>query len=307
MDPVLAWGLDVIRAFQSAASPALTLVMKVITFGGTEYFYLAALIGVYWCVDRRRGARLAILVLASTALNCWLKTVFAEPRPFDFDPTVGMAFEATFGFPSNHAQNAAVFWGVAAVLFRGPWRLVMGILPPLLVGISRVYLGVHFPTDVAAGWAIGALIVWLDYRAGDRAESFLSGLRHSLRLAAAAALTLAMVVSYRQDVSMAGALFGMAVGLIYFPSAVRFSVGGGFSRRALRYLVGAATVAVVYLGPKLLAAGLEAGGPPLVRFVRYAALGLWVGAGAPWLFARLRLVDPAPPVPDAPGGDAHSA
>jgi hypothetical protein len=281
--------------------------MKAVTVGGTEYFYLALLTGVYWCVDRRRGVRLTVLVLVSTALNLWLKTVFALPRPFDIDPSVGMAFEETFSFPSNHAQNAAVFWGAAALLLKGPWRIVLGILPPLLVGLSRVYLGVHYPTDVLAGWVIGASLVWLDYLAGDRIERFLAGLRQSLRLAATAALVLAMVAAYREDVSMAGALFGFAAGIIYFPRAVGFSTEGKPARRALRYLVGIATVALVYALPKLLAAGLEAGGPPLARFLRYAALGLWAGAGAPWLFMRLRLAEPEPlPSEEAPDGP-HSA
>jgi membrane-associated phospholipid phosphatase len=307
MDPVLAWGLDVIRAFQSFSSPAMTLFMKAASFAGTEYFYIALLIGVYWCVDRRVGARLAVLVLLSTGLDLWLKSTVGLPRPFDADPSVGMAFEPTFSFPSNHAQNAVVFWGAAAVLFRGPWRIVLVVLPPLLIGVSRVYLGVHFPTDVAAGWAIGALIVWLYYLTGDRIERFLAGLRQSLRFAAASAPVLAMVAMYRQDVSMAGTLFGFAAGLIYLPGAAGFSAGGTGWRKALRYLLGAASVAVVYAAPKLLAAGLEAGGPPLVRFLRYAALGLWAGAGAPWLFMKLRLADRAAPESEEGEAGPHSA
>jgi membrane-associated phospholipid phosphatase len=307
MDMILAWGLDAIRAFQSIAGPALTTFMKIASFCGTEYFYMALLTGLYWCVDRRRGARIVVLVLLSTAFDLWLKSAVAEPRPFDFDPSVGMAFEPTYGFPSNHAQNAIVFWCAAAALFRGPWRILVAALPPLLIGLSRVYLGVHFPTDVIAGWAIGAVFVWLYYRFGERIERSLSGLRPSLRLAAAAIPVLAMVAAYRQDVSMAGTLFGFALGLAYFPRAVGFQVGGTVTRRLLRYALGLVSVAVVYAVPKLIAVGLEAGGPPLVRFLRYAAVGLWAGAGAPWLFMRLRLADPSPEPPAAAGDGAHSA
>jgi hypothetical protein len=55
-----------------------------------------------------------------------------------------------------------------------------------------------------------------------------------------------------------------------------------------------ATVAIVYALPKLLLAGLEVGGPPLVRFLRYALLGGWVAAGAPWLFLKMGLAQPEP-------------
>jgi membrane-associated phospholipid phosphatase len=307
MDMIIAWGLDVIRAFQSIASPALTTIMKIASFCGSEYFYMALLTGLYWCVDRRRGVRIVVLVLVSTAFDLWLKSAVAEPRPFDFDRSVGLAFEPTFGFPSNHAQNAVVFWGAAAALVRGPWRVAAAALPPLLIGLSRVYLGAHFPTDVIAGWAFGAAFVGLYYRFGERIERFLSGLRRSLRLAVGAALTLAMVAAYREDVSMAGTLFGFAVGLVYFPRATGFSVGGTVPRRVLRYAIGLVTVVAVYAVPKLIAVGLEAGGPPLVRFLRYAALGLWAGAGAPWLFMKLRLADPSPTPPAAVENGAHSA
>jgi len=62
----------------------------------------------------------------------------------------------------------------------------------------------------------------------------------------------------------------------------------------LRYLVGMATVGIVYALPKLLLAGIEAGGPPLLRFLRYALLGAWVAAGAPWLFLKLGLAEREP-------------
>jgi membrane-associated phospholipid phosphatase len=307
MDPVLAWGLDVIRVVQTTASPVLTGIMKVITFAGTEYFYLALLTAVYWSVDRRRGKRLTVLVLVSTALNLWLKNVFAVPRPFDIDPSVGLDFEPTFSLPSNHAQTSMVFWAAGACyFFRGWRRVVTAFLPPVLIGVSRVYLGVHYPTDVLAGWALGGFIVGLDYLAGDNVERRLSSLRPSLRMAAAAAVVVAMVAVNRRDVSTAGLLFGFAAGCIYFPSAAGFSVEGPWTKKVLRYLLGAATVAVVYAVPKLLLADVEGGGPPLIRFLRYAAVGCWAAVGASWLFMRLRLAEAAPAAEE--GGDRnHSA
>jgi len=295
MDPVLACGLDIIRAAQSVANPALTLAMKAITFAGAEYFYLALLTGIYWCLDRRKGARLVVLVLLSTALNLWLKTVFAVPRPFTLDPSVGLAFEPTLSLPSNHAQTSLVFWGGAAILFRGKWSLAIGLIPPLLIGFSRVYLGVHYPTDILAGWAIGGLILVADRLAGDTIERALSSFRPSIRLAAAAALVVGMVAAYREDVSMAGILFGFAAAVIYMPAAAAFSTEGRIPKRSLRYLVGIATVAAIYALPKLALAEIESGGPPLIRFLRYAAVGAWASVGAPWLFMKLSLALPEPP------------
>ncbi len=291
MDQLLSWGLGVVRGAQSVASPALTAFMKAVSFSGTEYCLLVLLPFIYWCVDKRRALRIGIIVFLSTAINLRLKLVFAQPRPYDLDPSVAMSREVTFGLPSNHAQTAAVLWGTAAPLFRRPWGPILAIVLPLLVGVSRIYLGVHFPTDVLAGWALGAGIVVLDRLFGDKVELFVAGLEDRLALALATAVALAMNVLYLKDTSLSGAFFGLAAGAILARKRMPFSVSGAPVKRALRFLFGLATVAIVYALPKLLLAGLEAGGPPLVRFLRYALLGAWVSAGAPWLFIKLRLAE----------------
>jgi membrane-associated phospholipid phosphatase len=289
MNDILAWGLDVVRVAQRASSPALTAAMKAITLLGTEWFFLAAIPAVYWCVDKRRGARLGLLVFVSAFCNAWLKVVFAQPRPFQLDPSVGLASETSYGLPSGHAQGTATFWGAAAPLFRRPWGLALALLLPLVVGLSRVYLGVHFPTDLFAGWALGALFVAVEAFWGDRTERFLAGLRPQLRLAAAAAVALGMNALFEADTSLSGVFFGFGAGLAYAPQAAPFSSGGALPKRAARYLFGLATVVVLYVGPKLLLGVL--GSQPLVRFLRYAVVGAWGALGAPWLFLRLGLAE----------------
>jgi membrane-associated phospholipid phosphatase len=289
MDPILSWGLEVVRGAQSIASPALTAVMKAFSATGTEFFFMAAIPLVYWCVDKRRGLRIGILVFLSAALNARLKLAFGQPRPYDLDPSVGMARETSFGLPSGHAQASAVFAGSAAPLFRAPWGVVFAIAFPLLVGLSRIYLGAHFPTDVLAGWAVGAAIVVLDYFFGDKIARSVKGLHESLGLAAVAAVALFMNVLTNNDTAISGAFFGLAGAAIYADKNAPFSVTGGFWKRALRYLFGMLTVAIVYTAPKLLLAELST--VPLLRFLRYALLGSWIAVGAPWLFLKLGLTE----------------
>ena len=254
-------------------------------------------------MDKRRGLRLGVLIFLSTAVNLRLKLLFAQPRPYDLDPSVGMARESSFGLPSNHAQTSLVFWGAASPLFRAPWGIVLAIAMPLLVGLSRIYLGLHFPTDVLAGWAIGALFLVLDRIAGDKLERMIDGLRESVAMAAVTAVALAMNLLTNNETMLSGTFFGFAGAAIYAKRRSPYSVSGSPIKKAMRFLFGAATLVIVYALPKLLLAEIEAeGAPPIWSFLRHALVGAWIAAGAPWLFLKLGLaeLEAQPESPDAP-------
>ncbi len=122
----------------------------------------------------RRGAALVLVTLAGAAvLDIGLKQLFARARPqafFDYYHT-----PASYSFPSGHALFAVCFFGGLAVLLshRLPGRpaqilvWVIALVLIFLIGISRIYLGVHYPTDVIGGFAVGT--VWVTSVAlGDR-------------------------------------------------------------------------------------------------------------------------------------------
>jgi undecaprenyl-diphosphatase len=122
----------------------------------------------------RRGALLVVVTLVGAwLLDTGLKTLFARARPdafFDYYPA-----PRSFSFPSGHALFAVCFFGGVAVLLshrlqsRLAWILVWAVALALiiLIGVSRVYLGVHYPTDVIGGFAVG--IIWVASVAlGDR-------------------------------------------------------------------------------------------------------------------------------------------
>lgn len=115
----------------------------------------------------RRFARPASYILYTTlgiwALNAWvLKPLLARPRPPGAGELIGIA--PSYSLPSGHAANAAaVFTGIALVASVIWWRRAqrraiwaVAVAATLLVGASRVWLGVHWPSDVVAGWLVGA-------------------------------------------------------------------------------------------------------------------------------------------------------
>lgn len=262
MNPMLSWGLSVVRFTQIFTHPALTLLMQGFTLAGSRLGYLALIPLVYWCVDKRRGLRIGMLVFFSSAQNQRLKSLFAEPRPFDLDPGVGMAGETdvdqAFGFPSGHAQTSAVLSGSIIRFFKKPWTRIIPLAYPLLVGLSRIYFGVHFPTDVLAGWAVGAALVCLESLTGDRIEKALSGLPKLVSLAAVAAGAFLIAILSTAEPSLAGAFFGLAGAAIFAKKTLPFSIAGIFGKKAMRFLLGMAIVIPLFLLPTFLPAGLEA-------------------------------------------------
>lgn len=290
MEELLIWGLDVIRAVQTIKGPFLTAVMRVLTLAGSEYFYLLFLPVVFWCVDARFGIRFGLVFLFSAFTNSWLKVVFAVPRPFVLDPSVGLSHETSFAFPSGHAQGSATFWGLLAVRFRAPWGLVLAIVLPLIIGFTRVYLGVHYPTDLFLGWLLGWGIALAWYVFGDRVSRIAAKANIRLRIIAAAVVALGMNALYPGDPTLAGAFLGTAIGANFCFGRIGFdAASGSLKTKVVRMGIGLAGLALVYFGGKLLSPGDGSTLYPLIRFIRYALVGVWISLGAPWLFVHLGL------------------
>ncbi|HXK03442.1 MAG TPA: phosphatase PAP2 family protein [Verrucomicrobiae bacterium] len=159
--------LAIRTAIHAQARPALTVVMEGLTQsgGGWILWPVGALI-VAALVERKRNRDallFAIVVLSAEALNESMKLVFHRPRP---EPFFGYPLPDTYSFPSGHSFLSFCFYlGLAEILIDPAWTRARklaawaaAIVLVLLIGFSRVYLGVHYPTDVLAGYA-GA-IAW---------------------------------------------------------------------------------------------------------------------------------------------------
>jgi len=155
----------------AVASPALTRVIWVATLlGDTRVAVVATLVAAallaVWGHPRRAGS-VIVLMLVSTALSDSVKYLVERPRP-----PAGLALIAlpsSASFPSGHAMAGIVLAGTLALMLiasRAPgWVRVLGSIAVfaagLVVGLSRVYLGVHYFSDVLASWCLGATLVGL--------------------------------------------------------------------------------------------------------------------------------------------------
>jgi undecaprenyl-diphosphatase len=125
---------------------------------------MAALVGLFWHKVRGAAWTLPIAIIGAGIIIQGVKLVIHRPRPSFFAP---LLHESGFSFPSGHSLIAMVVYGLLGYftlhLFQNVWaRLIVRVVTVLLVvaiGVSRVYVGVHFPTDVLAGWTAG--VPWL--------------------------------------------------------------------------------------------------------------------------------------------------
>lgn len=165
-----AWERAVLYAVGSTVTPALDVLMLTLPLAGTNYT-LAPLVLVAALLLWRRGystlaVHLAVVQLGSWTLNPALKFTFVRARPELFEPRGQYAFPA---FPSGHVIAVVAVLGTVAYLLhrcgRGRWGYAAAGAFLVLVAYSRLYLGVHWPTDLLAGALVGAVWLWGSMRA----------------------------------------------------------------------------------------------------------------------------------------------
>ena len=293
MESLLNWGIDVVLWFQQF-SPALDIPFKFLTFMGDKEFFLLLMPLVYWCIDRKAGARLFVLLLISACLNEGVKLLADQPRPFNFDPRVlKLVHEDSGGFPSGHTQSAVVVWGYLAWRFKKPFLWLLSGFLILAIPVSRIYLGAHFPTDLLGGYAIGILVLFLYLRLVPQFETWFDQRRVLFQLALVLGIPVFLVLFIppgNDDLLTAvGALMGVAAGMVLERHRVRFCSGGPWFKQVIRYVLGAIIILAVWIGLRVAFKQLEPAG--LYRVCRYALVGLWGGLGAPWLFVKLKLAE----------------
>lgn len=156
-EPLMYW-------IHAQSSQGVTSVLTLATrIGGGVGVAVMTAVLTGWLVYRRSYGRawFAVLSIAGAGvLNVWLKLLFERTRP---DFWQHLVYETSYSFPSGHAMGSSALLLVCVFLaWRTRWRWWLvcgGSIFVLLVGVSRMYLGVHYPSDILAGWLVSLLWV----------------------------------------------------------------------------------------------------------------------------------------------------
>jgi membrane-associated phospholipid phosphatase len=323
MDAIFDLGIRIIIMIQSWGD-WLTAPMKFFTFLGSENFFLLVLPALYWCIDMNLGIRIGFILLVNASLNETLKLAFHGPRPYWYSTKVkAFIAESSFGVPSGHSQNSVGVWGMLASHIERNWAWVAAVLVMFLIGLSRLYLAVHFPQDVLLGWGIGALVLWLFIHYWERVEGWLEKLQLNEQIMFAFGISIGLIAlsgimlilwinwilpvvwiqnataafpnepfnseTLSPTISSAATLFGLAAGLAWLKSRGGYDVYGSVWLRSVRYVLGIAGMLAIYLGLKTIFPDGETFVAYIFQYIRYALIGVWVSALAPMLFIRFNL------------------
>ncbi len=120
---------------------------------------------IVWSVHYKNGIRFFFYIDFVGAANTFLKNTFLQARPYYLDPSIKAYYAAPgLGMPSGHAQTAVVLWMAFAYAIKKNWMWLVTVIAIIGIGLSRIFLGVHTPMQVLAGWLFGMLTIWILWR-----------------------------------------------------------------------------------------------------------------------------------------------
>lgn len=268
---------DIIRAIQTVASPALDIIFQIITMIGEDFFIVIVATFIYWCFNKEMGYWMCWCLSFGNLLTGSLKVVFKVERPIGVEGirTLREQTAPGYSFPSGHTHASANFFTSVARAVNRKRFWALAFIVPAIVGVSRLYLGVHWPMDVLGGYIIGIavpILLWFVYRKYARYKPLMF-------LLSALVFIPFFFLGGMDDISFwksFGFSLGVAAGAFIENKFIRFNIDDvPTKKRAVRYVGGIILVLIVYVGLKAV---LPTG--PIYSLIRYfcipvAAMAVW--------------------------------
>lgn len=275
--------METIRFIQSFSNDFLDRFFIAVTMMGEEYFFMSIVCLFYWCIDKRFGYKLGFAYLSNGVFNTSLKNLFKVPRPFIKDPALrALRIETAGGysFPSGHTQFTSSFWTTMVLQFKKKWIYPVGLFFILLVALSRMYLGLHTPTDVLAGAALGIGWVFLSNALFDYAER--TGRKSAFLILVIPAIIGMFFFRDEDYYKIVGSFTGFYAGYLIETRWIRFDVKAPWWLQVTKFVSGLAVLLLLKETIKLVL-------PESIisHTVRYFLLVIWVAVLAPLIFKQI--------------------
>ncbi len=291
--------IDFLKDLAKIRNPFFDTLFQLITSFGEEVIILGVICFFYWCYNKDTAYKIGFIFFISGMLVQGLKITFKIERPFIIDPShhpVESAIEGATGysFPSGHTQSGTSLYGYFAVTAKNKILKFLFVLAFLLVGFSRLYLGVHTYFDVLASLALTLAVVFLITCFSDKLisgkydviiSSVLAGVSvvlciYSFILANVGYADMAQI---NDCFKSGGAGMAFALGFFVERKYIKFNVSAEKSYvQIIKFIFGVAGALIFKSGLKLIAPGNL-----ILDFIRYFITVIWVIAVYPLIFTKV--------------------
>ncbi|MHA1450062.1 MAG: phosphatase PAP2 family protein [Candidatus Hodarchaeales archaeon] len=312
MDILLgALAIEIIKALQGLNDilPFLDIFFIIVTNLGLDLVYIAIIAVSYWLFSKKIGLRLAVLIVLTSYLTNIVKGIFGVLRPYESTTAVRkLADETSYSFFSGHSSSSGAFWGHLSLIIRKKVFVGISILIILLIPLSRVYLAVHWPSDVIAGSIFGLLAGFIMYKYIDSITPYFADKddKSKILIVTITSLSLAIIAVIipvltgvdqirAVNTSMPGAFAGFLIGAIIEKRItdfdnIDFASGNWKVKALLRVVVGLVILLSIYVILKLLFGPFENDLTLLLitDYLRYFILGLTGSFICPFIFVKLK-------------------
>ena len=251
--------MEILSFFENIRNPVLTAFFSLVTHFGEEYLFIIIALSVYWCINKKCGYCILFTGIIGQTVNQVLKLIFEVDRPWIAYPELNPVKSAIenaggYSFPSGHTQVAATTYGTLAYFYRSNRTFsIFMIALTVLVALSRMYLGVHYLSDVLFSLLFGLFVVLLS---GKLIEMGVSNSVFRVTSVVFAVVMLLVVLlstdfsniteysSFTLDASSKffGGILGFAVSWLIEEKYIKFETKGSLIFQILKVVLGVAGV-----------------------------------------------------------------
>lgn len=271
--------METIKFIQSFSNDFLDTFFVFFTDLGGQTLGLILTIYFLWFRDKRYGYRLGFTVSLSLLINNMIKIFVNSPRPIG-EPGIRTLAESTAtgtSFPSGHSQGTSTTFTSLILHKRSKFIIIIGIIMMILIPISRLYLGVHWPKDVIFGTLFGILSVFLADIIFDYVEKT-NNLYIFIIISIVSILSIAFLNS-EDYIKSVGSLSALCIGYVLDQKYIKYDIKSNSTNPFMKLLIGLPILAILFLGiPEIIPF------KPVMYFVKYFASTIWVTAGATGIF-----------------------